>query len=469
MKIRKVKWNNHPILGNLELDFTDPISNLPYDNIVFAGENGTGKSTILKTLNSFLCVGSFEPFAYIEYVTDDGEAFKATPSARQGNKTFFDRQSLQNQALDEIRRDNNNNREQMLADNHDPRSYGSFLSQARSDFRTSEINAATSLELDKEIHNRDSKDDYTSLKQLLVDIEALDDSLYKEINRQASGSGQQAVPYNVFERNNSKIFRFKNAFNSFFEKLQYDRVKTDGGRKEIVFTKNGNEILIDDLSTGEKQIVFRGAYLLKNLKKLNGATIFIDEPEMSMHPKWQGRIMDFYTGLFRNGQGQQKAQVFFCTHSGQFLSSALQTRNTLVIVLNEDNGIITPELVPSVSIPSPLTVAMPPRAVLPTITAAETNYLAFDVVSSDYHIALYGRLQEREGNLNVYLTDKYISRHRNYNAAIHEYRTSYNGTVYHTLPTMVRNAIDHPQTSVTYTQAQLRTSIELLRAILATP
>ena len=67
MKIRKVKWANHPILGNLELDFVNPVTNKPYSTIVLAGENGTGKTTILETLNTFLSIGSFEPFDGIEF------------------------------------------------------------------------------------------------------------------------------------------------------------------------------------------------------------------------------------------------------------------------------------------------------------------------------------------------------------------------------------------------------------------
>ena len=67
MKIRKVKWANHPILGNLELDFINPATNKPYSTIVLAGENGTGKTTILETINTFLCFGTFVPFNYIEY------------------------------------------------------------------------------------------------------------------------------------------------------------------------------------------------------------------------------------------------------------------------------------------------------------------------------------------------------------------------------------------------------------------
>lgn len=57
MKIKKVKWSNHPILGNLELDFTNQVTGEPFSNILFAGENGSGKTTILETISTFLNLG----------------------------------------------------------------------------------------------------------------------------------------------------------------------------------------------------------------------------------------------------------------------------------------------------------------------------------------------------------------------------------------------------------------------------
>ncbi len=59
MKIRKVKWNNHPVLGNLELDFTDATDLPPYETVLFAGENGAGKTIVLESISTFLNKGSF--------------------------------------------------------------------------------------------------------------------------------------------------------------------------------------------------------------------------------------------------------------------------------------------------------------------------------------------------------------------------------------------------------------------------
>ena len=77
MKLRIVKWVNHPVLGNLELDFTSLEGNA-CDTVVIAGENGLGKTTILETLYYFLREGTITPFAYVEY-EEDGSVYKAFP------------------------------------------------------------------------------------------------------------------------------------------------------------------------------------------------------------------------------------------------------------------------------------------------------------------------------------------------------------------------------------------------------
>jgi hypothetical protein len=248
----------------------------------------------------------------------------------------------------------------------------------------------------------------------------------------------------------SKIYRFKSSFDTFFEELTYERVNDEGGEKTIKFTKNGTSIPIDKLSTGEKQIVFRGIYLLKNSGLLDNASVMIDEPELSMHPKWQEKILQYYKGLFTTDGGVQKAQLFFATHSDHVLKHSLADQeNNLVIVL-ERNG----EDIRARKIDSP--------SALPSITSAETNFLAFDLITNDYHIELYGWLQDKESKTTVKACDHFIVAQQQYNPAIHAKPSCFGRTCYSSLPTYIRNAIHHPDSGNIFTPDELRTSINLL-------
>lgn len=254
---------------------------------------------------------------------------------------------------------------------------------------------------------------------------------------------------------NSKIKRFKDAFNNFFEHIKYDRMKTNNGEKIPFFIKEGKEIPIDSLSTGEKQIVFRGTQLMRNVKNMDGGVVMIDEPEISMHPKWQQRILDYYKDLFKGeGDHRQKAQLFIATHSEHVVSSALKdSEDTLVIVLKDDGKKIDGKKITT------------PTA-LPDITSAETNYLAFGLCSIEYHQQLYAELQRKTGSEKIKVCDGYIKGHGRYDKAKHECICLYNSITYETVCTFVRNRIDHPNSSDTYSDAQLALSIELMRGIL---
>lgn len=62
------------------------------------------------------------------------------------------------------------------------------------------------------------------------------------------------------------------------EKLTENSYRIDvynrNGHNLIIFQKNGVDIPINNLSSGEKQIVYRGCFLLKDANALNGAFVF---------------------------------------------------------------------------------------------------------------------------------------------------------------------------------------------------
>ena len=466
MKIRRVKWNNHPVLGNLELDLTKP-DGTTYNNIVFIGENGSGKTSVMESIGTFLNIGSFDGFEYLEYETPSG-LFRALPrEADQPNNTFF---VLQNMASGERRKINTDkaNRSKLIAtDVEDPRSYGCAISKARADYKTDKIKHTSTSELDKSKYSDDNDDNFTSLKQLFVDIVAQDEHDYTVINE--GKDHNNTITVEDFRLNHSKQYRFVRAFDGFFADrgLKYGKVENIAGNKEILFQKGSNWVPIDTLSTGEKQIVYRGMFLLQNINVLSGSVVFVDEPELSMHPRWQRKILSYYESLFKNGTGQESAQMFFATHSNFVVDSSFaDPDNHMIVLLSSDaNGLVSCFQVHNAD------------RVLPRVSTAEINYLAFHLPSIEYHVELYGYLQIKEGSaagrdLNVMETDTFIKNHALYDPSLHHKQyvfTDHNGhtRTYETLCTYIRNCIDHPNPSIhpEPSEEEMRCSIELLREL----
>lgn len=457
MKLREVKWHNHPILGDLKIDLVNSDTDIPYDTIVIAGENGTGKTTILKTLYDFLNQGPITPFEYVEYQLDNGDIYQAYPLGGNALDSFFKVKNMQTQKEFEIRSNRNNNSNNIRTTLEDPRHYGCAYTKARANYETQAISTISGMTTDADIYNETAETNANRLKQLLVDVQNQDN---REFTKLAKETG---IAYPEFEPN-SKMHRFSSAFNNFFDNnLKYDRVETIDGKHEVFFQKHGADIKIDNLSTGESQIVFRGAYLLRNAGKLDGSIIFIDEPEISMHPLWQEKILSYYKGIFTK-DGVQKAQLIVATHSQGVIRDAIKDKeNTKIIVLTSDaNGKIgySDNFAP---------------AVLNYISEAEINYQAFNIYSPEYHDALYGYI-ESEGWFGDFCNGKklikYIKLEIERNGKIKKDADGNPITREEEaiLSKKVRNLIHHPENTYNgiYSNEELKQSIKDMRKFIAT-
>lgn len=440
--LSEMKWDNHPILENLKLCFKKPDGNI-YKTIVFVGNNGCGKTTILNSISDFINSNTIEHIDYLEYSVN-GKFFKnyKLPNSQMSNLGFHYREDLKLKTRKEVRTNKHNSFQSLLSDIEDLRSYGSLMSKARSGFKTNKVKSSTTLQLDNDKYNEDNSDDFTQIKQLLIDINEQDNARYTNLNKKEIVKWEDFYP-------SSKTYRFEKAFNTFFKNIKYIGINEEcSEEKEIVFKKNNKTINIDDLSTGEKQIVFRGSSLLRNSQNINGGIVLIDEPELSMHPQWQKDILNFYKNLFTQNN-TQIAQIFIATHSEYVLKSALEDKDTLVILLNDNNGIIK-----SKNILAPF--------ILPSITFAEINYFAFNIPSGDYHNQLYGYLQNKFNKTTIKAADDFICHNTKYDITKHGKPSRFGRIQYNTLPTFIRNLIDHPNYTSNYTEEELETSIQLL-------
>ena len=101
---------------------------------------------------------------------------------------------------------------------------------------------------------------------------------------------------------------------------------------EKVIFKNDNEkeFDIDNLSTGEKTLLSKVLYLY--FKDVKNQIILIDEPELSLHPAWQNRVLK----LYENFAKENNCQIIIATHSPHIIGSA---KNEYIRILTED-GVI---------------------------------------------------------------------------------------------------------------------------------
>ena len=317
-KIRKISFTKHPVLGNLSLDFCDAEGKC-VDTIILAGENGTGKSTIINAIYMLADrTANFE--ADVEF-EKDGVPFKMVyryKTLPNGNTHLFVNDGA---GLDNI-----------IGSDTVAQKYPTtgIYTDVAINFHSQQLSSVTSLTLDNDSNSRRSSNNLpTQINQLLIDIQALDDADIAFAVRQHPEVA--AKDLKVTER----IPRFTDAFNRMFDTLTYSRITNQDGKKTILFQKNGVDIPIDALSSGEKQVVYRGCFMLRDINAINGAFVFIDEPEISLHPVWQIKIMDYYKDIFTNESGVQTSQIFAVTHS-PFVIHNDRRKNDKVIVLTRD-------------------------------------------------------------------------------------------------------------------------------------
>ena len=315
LKIKSIKFKNHPILKNLELNFCDA-NGKAVDTIIIAGENGTGKSSILN---------------YLYSITSGSVVTEATITLEKNGTQYQLYYYMRDNSI-WVRDDNK--LDTFLLSNDYKRKYAlsGIFSDVDINFKADNVSSVTSMALDTSGSSRRSTTDLPKqIKQLLIDVQALDDAELSHAMRE--NPTKTKAELQVAER----IPRFTNAFARMFDGLTYDRIENAGGHKVIYFKKNGVDIPIDSLSSGEKQVVYRGCFLLKDANATSGAFVFIDEPEISLHPNWQTKIMDYYKDIFTAENGTQTSQIFTVTHS-PFIIHNENRRNDKVIVLTRDEN-----------------------------------------------------------------------------------------------------------------------------------
>ena len=95
-----------------------------------------------------------------------------------------------------------------------------------------------------------------------------------------------------------------------------------------------NDVSIEDLSSGEQimiQLFSNFAPVCQAHPKKKDYIILYDEPETSLHPKWQQQFPELFRQVVEDLYGITDSHFIFCTHSPMIVMQAQQSETTSVI------------------------------------------------------------------------------------------------------------------------------------------
>lgn len=232
-----------------------------------------------------------------------------------------------------------------------------------------------------------------------------------------------------------------------------------GGEISAVIDGRKPKYDISNYSSGQQEILLK----LKDLEEYSTAdSVLLDEPETSLHPRWQKEIVNLIRSLLTDDTNHIVPQIFLATHSEKVLESLIVNDDALIVRLHKEKGEIKTETIDN----------MDRR--LPSPTFGELDFLVFHIFSLDYHDELFNYFEylikknsefavdERIEKLGKkILKDGYaqIEKPRTFTVHGREQKT-------HTLPTYIRDYFHHPNDIAPPTDEELETSINFMRELL---
>ncbi|MBZ5761782.1 AAA family ATPase [Rhizobium sp. VS19-DR104.2] len=339
MKIKSVELIGHPGIGNLFVSFVDDDSNT-FNTVVLAGENGTGKTALLDAIQNVMegNLGGDIGVIKLELHFDDDDRAALSlsdpllPSLLhvQTVKLIKDTSVTHDWGAYQLEWVTSNHAKySQSAKVHEVawrRHFRSFYNEARVEYAARTPGSVTGLQIDTPDITSIRSGANSDIVQLLVDIRAAD---AEDLAMWVHNNPGVAPPSDV---QNIRFSRFQNAFDEMFPAKRFKGVTREDGTLRMSFEEYGRVSSIDHLSTGEKQILFRAGFVLRNLEAVLKGIFLIDEPELSLHPDWQARILPFYTKILSDPSGAHP-QIIVSTHSPFIVHGAA---NAKIVILEKD-------------------------------------------------------------------------------------------------------------------------------------
>lgn len=445
MKIKSVNINIENVFKDFKIEFKNTEKKEPTIHYL-VGNNGSGKTLILEAIHSGI-VGIHNPsfgVCDINFELNIEEYTTAKLKYSQPARNSVDPGQI-------IMTDG------VIANQNFRKS---VYSSIEVNFSHQSIASATAQAPDEENPKSKSLNLNQLIPQLLVNIANQDGRVANSYIKNNIGTTitNGIVP-------GQKLPRFEKAYNAIFTSKKFHSIKENGTEFEILF-KDGNnlEIPLSKLSSGEKQIIYRLGFILKDFDTIKGGIIIIDEPEISLHPKWQIHFKKLLLEIFKGTD----VQIIIATHSPYIFNNIDSEKEECIFINREEGAASLVELNISGKNKSP--------------SMGLVSYLAYGIATNELHIELYDEMQIK------FKTD-FISQLENIitkapYALTKENRSKTNSTIFVTgvnnkgknkeqsssesKPTWIRNKLHHASflDRKDFTEKDLQESIDEMIAIL---
>ena len=322
MKIEKIYISNYKNLENLEMNFKK--NNEILDLVVLTGSNGSGKTRILECI-----LNCFENYINSNYKEDKN---RLDIYFQENEKKCFNEILDLEMFFKILNRYNWNKVEPfMLGDNYKK---DDFFEKGKMLKEKLEV-LPKIIYVPTEINFQKMDTASTTLVQKYRFINIVDTNLIKDIPSFIATKIITAIFQNKNEKVGDVQKKVFDEINEIFEILEInvkvEDISQDGRNIPIFKNSAGEKFDINELSSGEKQLFLR-TLAIKMLNPEN-SIILIDEPELSLHPKWQQQIVDVYKKIGKNNQ------IIIATHSPHILGS-VKKENIILLDRSDDGKII---------------------------------------------------------------------------------------------------------------------------------
>lgn len=107
---------------------------------------------------------------------------------------------------------------------------------------------------------------------------------------------------------------------------------------ELIKVQHGDKVMLSTLSSGQLSLMYGLFGLISRIE--NNSLIFIDEPEVSLHPKWQEVVLEKYKEII---DCFEMCHLIAATHSPQ-VASSLHGDNSFILKMKDSNLISCSEI-----------------------------------------------------------------------------------------------------------------------------